>query len=193
VVSEEDQWVCLSPEPLPQFSFVEKYFEMDNLKLNRKEEWYTPEDLIIKVREVIGDIDLDPASTKQANEIIKARRFYSLEDDGLTKHWSGVVYCNPPYNKNIGKFGLKLLDHYEANEVDRAILLVKSQGTDTRWFQRMLEVCTTCFVKGRIRFWTIEGEGNFNPTFGSVFFYMGEDKQIFESHFQDIGVVVSKL
>lgn len=45
-----------------------------------KEEWYTPEYIMELVWSVFGRFpDLDPASCEKANEIVKAKQFYTKE------------------------------------------------------------------------------------------------------------------
>src|SRR6266849_1217818 len=39
-------------------------------------EWYTPKKFIDAARKVLGEIELDPASSQQANRIVKATTFY---------------------------------------------------------------------------------------------------------------------
>jgi DNA N-6-adenine-methyltransferase (Dam) len=73
-------------------------------------EWFTPIEYVDRVRDVLGEIDLDPASHALAQKIIRAARFFTREDDGLTKDWSGRVWLNPPYAQPlIGQFVDKLV------------------------------------------------------------------------------------
>ena len=60
-------------------------------------EWYTPPSIIADVREVLGSIDLDPASCETANETVRATKWYGIDDDGLSQPWAGRIYLNPPY------------------------------------------------------------------------------------------------
>lgn len=80
----------------------------------RSDNWWTPPAVLDLAREVLGQIDLDPASCLQANAAVGATRYYTEADDGLTLPWAGTVWCNPPGgrrgNKSLaGLFWLKLI------------------------------------------------------------------------------------
>ncbi len=63
-------------------------------------EHYTQMDIAQLVHEVMGDIDLDPASCELANQQVGASAWYGpgspLGEDGLLEPWMGRVYLNPP-------------------------------------------------------------------------------------------------
>jgi len=59
-------------------------------------EHWTPQNIVELARETMGAIDLDPASSVEANQRIKANVFYTSEIDGFTKDWYGRVFLNPP-------------------------------------------------------------------------------------------------
>jgi len=53
---------------------------------NDSNEWYTPESLI---RKLDIKFDLDPATSVKANQIIKAKEIFTINEDGLLKDWGG--------------------------------------------------------------------------------------------------------
>lgn len=59
-------------------------------------EHFTPEAIVSAAREVLGDIDLDPASCARANDRVRAREFFDELRDGLAREWLGSVFHNPP-------------------------------------------------------------------------------------------------
>jgi hypothetical protein len=152
-------------------------------------EWYTPAKYVEAAREVMGGIDLDPASSKLANTVVKAKKYFTEKDDGLSQKWFGRVLNNPPYGDLGPKFVAKLIDEYENGEVSEAVLLVNPR-TDAAWFQNLFDY-TLCFTDHRIKFWK-DGGSSDSPTQGSVFVYLGMNKDKFSEVFGQFGAVVAK-
>lgn len=150
-------------------------------------EWYTPEKYIDLAREVLGAIDLDPASCELANETVKAERFYSEQDDGLTKEWTGRVWMNPPYGSDlIGQFTEKFAKEYTAGNITEGIVLVNN-ATETAWFCNMMTAASAVvFPRGRIRYNSPTKESN-APIQGQAFIYFGEHYNRFLDVFGKIG------
>lgn len=153
-------------------------------------EWYTPATCIDAARKVLGDIDLDPATSEIAQRTVQASTYYTADDDGLAKDWQGRVWMNPPYSADlVTQFVGKLCDHIEAGDVSSAIVLVNN-ATETRWLQRGLSmVSAVCFPAGRIKF--LDEEGNPGaPLQGQVFLYFGDETPSFAEVFKVFGAVL---
>lgn len=152
-------------------------------------EWYTPGQHIELARQVLGTIELDPASSHVANQTVKAERFFSQETNGLEKEWAGNVWLNPPYAQPaIAQFADKMVAEWQSCRVTAAIVLTHNY-TDTAWFQTLARAATAiCFTRGRVRFVSPAGELA-APTQGQAFFYFGPETDIFADVFGQIGFV----
>ena len=152
-------------------------------------EWYTPSKFIELARKVMGSIDTDPASSEKANETVGATTFYTAEDDGLTKTWTGNVWMNPPYSSElIAKFIEKIIS--ERSNYKQAIVLVNN-ATDTAWFHDLASIGTAaCFPRGRIKFNTPEKEVKGTPLQGQAIIYIGTMPEVFLHEFRTVGWVV---
>lgn len=150
-------------------------------------ERYTPEQYIEAARKVLRRIDLDPATTHQAQKTVQAEQFFTAKDDGLAQEWHGNVWLNPPYHRELApKFISKLVDEFTAGRVKAAILLTNN-STDTDWFITAISACAgICFTHGRINFHVPSGP-DVLPTQGQAFFYFGDNVQRFEDVFCVIG------
>ena len=151
-------------------------------------ERYTPARFVEAVREVLGQIDLDPASSAIAQGIVKAKDFFSERDDGLAQPWRGCVFLNAPYSRDLlPRFVSKLNTEIQCGNTTQAVLLTNA-GTDTDWFDTALRTCSSvCFTNGRIRFLLPNNEEIGTPTQGQCFFYFGTQPDRFEQVFHRIG------
>lgn len=159
-----------------------------------RHEWYTPAEYIDAAREVMGGIDLDPASCEFAQETVKADRFYSKDQDGLAQPWKGRVWLNPPFESAlIGPFIAKLLSEYQSGAVQQAIVIT-NDSTDTTWFHELATAARViCFTKGRVKFQTpIYDPGN-SPQRGNAFTYLGDRPNAFVARFKPFGLVMTVM
>lgn len=155
-------------------------------------EWYTPPYIVGRVRNVLGTIDLDPASSLTANAIVRAEHYYNEGDGGLRQSWFGNVFLNPPYGTLVSPFTHKLVDEYERGSVKSAILLVAAR-TDTQWFQYFRDY-PRCFLRGRVRFIdSATGEVSGPAGFPSAVVYFGHDLSTFVTHFADLGDIYERI
>jgi hypothetical protein len=156
-------------------------------------EWFTPAMYILAARQVMGGIDLDPATHAEAQKTVQAERFYTAADDGLAQEWEGRVWLNPPYVQPlIEHFAIKLVEEVGSGRVSQAILLTHNY-TDTRWFHIAAATSAMiCFTRGRIRFLDIDGDECNTPTQGQAFFYYGANVEGFASVFRDFGLVLCR-
>lgn len=154
-------------------------------------EWYTPQEYIDAAREVLGEIDLDPASTETANSIVGATKIFTEEDNGLLQGWGGRVWMNPPYaSPLIRAFCAKLAAHYEQDDVTEAIVLVNN-ATETQWFNLLISVASAvCFPQGRVKFWAVDKEAA-TPLQGQAVIYIGRKPLAFKAAFAHLGWIAS--
>lgn len=160
-------------------------------------EWYTPAKYIEAVREVLGDIDLDPASSVQANAVVRAAEIFTQFDDGLAREWRGRIFMNPPYGRTpehrslAGAFCNKAIEQFNAGNVEAGIILVNSLHSQS--WQAPLYDHAVCFVNHRIHFVSADGEENEAPTFQNIFVYLGRDVLKFAAVFSRFGYVMQKI
>ena len=156
-------------------------------------EWYTPVQYIDAAREVMGEIDLDPATSEFGQGRIKAKKYYTVENDGLKQSWCGKVWMNPPYSQpEIKYFISKLISELGAKNTKEAIVLTHNY-TDTEWFHGLISVADCiCFTKGRIKYEKHDGTIAC-PTQGAAFFYTGCNEKKFREVFSRFGFVCETI
>jgi len=112
------------------------------LYTSNKDDWETPQELFDELDREFH-FTLDVCATE---DNAKCDRFYTKENDGLSKDWlDEMVFMNPPYGREIGKWVEK------ASQYKVAALL--PARTDTKWFHDYIyNKAEIRFIKGRLKF-----------------------------------------
>lgn len=185
---------------------------MSNILLSSESnEKYTPVEILQAVWNVMGSIDLDPASNEKVNEIIKASRYFDSEVNGLDQEWRGKVFLNPPGGKTGNKSNAimwfeKLLDDYDEGLVTEAIYLGFSLEQLAR--HEAFFTLPICFVhkiataecvtgSGRIKFLDENLKVQASPTHSNFITYLPPHErkearskiELFASEFDKFGIV----
>lgn len=108
--------------------------------------WETPQDFFDGL-DAQYKFDLDACALP---ENAKCSRYYTPDQDGLTQPWTGTVWCNPPYGRQIGSWVEKAA--HSAAEGATVVMLLPAR-TDTKWFHRYIYgKAEIQFVAGRLKF-----------------------------------------
>ena len=128
-------------------------------------DWLTPPDLVKK----LGEFDLDPCSPINP-PFVHAKNNLTVKENGLNKIWFGRVYMNPPYGKGMEMWIEKLKNH------GNGIALIFAR-TETKVFFNFIwdYADAVLFVKGRIKFFNLEGKQVGTPGAPSVFIAYGKE------------------
>ena len=182
-------------------------------------EYYTDPRIVNAAREVMGTIDLDPATSLLANAFgVYADKIFTREDDGLSRDWFGNVWLNHPFHrgenpcpkdrdkckKNVCKkrghidaaipsnsqWINKAVEEYQSGRA-KAITNICFSSTSETWFRPLLDF-PQCYLTPRTQYYKPDGTIERGVTKGSVVTYMGPDPSRFKRIFQDkykLGVV----
>ena len=168
-----------------------------NVKSKRdSDSWFTPPEYLDTVRTVIGNIDLDPFTSKRANEIVGATNIFTHENSAFEHDWNVAeqvrVFMNPPYSAGMCSRSVNcFIDQYEAKHFVEGIVLVNN-ATDTRWFSALVKSCSAiCFTNHRISFWNADRKNISGNTRGQAFFYFGKKRIKFKKAFEKHGFVLA--
>lgn len=183
---------------------------MNNRLTTRSVEHYTPREVVEAARELMGGIDLDPASCEAANRVVRATRIHTEEDNGLDYTWWGKVFLNPPgggLNTKSANWGWAKDKKTRSNAVLwwRTLCEQFAEGnvTEAIFLGFSLEIMQTSQGEGfapvqafphvvpvnRIRFLTPDGVGE-QPTHSNVIVYLGTNVGGFRDIFGKFGYVV---
>jgi len=107
--------------------------------------WATPQEFFDRLDAVHG-FTLDACAN---SENAKCDRYFTKEQDGLAQSWGGVVWMNPPYGREIGRWMRKA---YEASQQGATVVCLVPARTDTRWWHDYAIKGSIEFIRGRLKF-----------------------------------------
>lgn len=110
-------------------------------------EWGTPQSFFNELNKEFN-FTLDPCSTHENAKCIK---HFTKEEDGLKQDWSkDIVFCNPPYGKELPLWVEKA---YNENKKGSFVVMLIPARTDTRYFHDYIyKQHEIRFIKGRLKF-----------------------------------------
>ena len=114
---------------------------------SKNNDWSTPQDFFDNLNQEFN-FTLDPCADIYNH---KCEKYYTEEDDGLSKSWEGeIVFCNPPYSD----CALWIEKCYnEAQKPNTTIVALIPARTDTRYFHKYIyNKAEIRFIKGRLKF-----------------------------------------
>lgn len=117
--------------------------------------WETPLELFREWDEKYN-FTLDVCATPK-NALVD--EFFSEEDDGLSKDWSGVCWMNPPYGRAIKLWVAKA--YQESLKGATVVALIPARTDTSYWHQYIFPFADTHFLRGRVRF--LQDGAKFGP------------------------------
>jgi hypothetical protein len=110
--------------------------------------WLTPPHIV----EALGPFDLDPCAAPEPRPWATAADHICLPQDGLSHHWHGRVWLNPPYSSEAVKWLRKMARH----GMGTALVFAR---TETGWFVETVwrEASAILFIEGRLYFHRPDG------------------------------------
>ncbi len=120
-----------------------------NTKLHFSSEtdnWATPLAFFELMNQRHGPFDLDVCAS---HTNAKCGRYYTADDDSLTKDWVGKCWMNPPYGRGIGAWMKKA---YESSIAGATVVCLVPARTDTAWWHDYAMRGEIEFIRGRLKF-----------------------------------------
>ena len=110
--------------------------------------WSTPNDFFDKLNDEFH-FTLDPCST---HENAKCYKHFTEDENGLLQDWGNeVVFCNPPYGRQIKDWVKK--SYEESQKGNTTVVMLIPARTDTIYFHEYIyHKAEIRFIKGRLKF-----------------------------------------
>ena len=119
------------------------------------DEWYTPAWVLDLARQILGGIDLDPASSPTAQRAVQAAAYFTQADDGYRQPWRGRVWLNPPFSE-AERWARRLAAAYVDGDVTTGLLLVNS-APGYNWYEQLVDAWPAIQFRKRLAFTRADG------------------------------------
>ncbi|MGL5059059.1 MAG: DNA N-6-adenine-methyltransferase [Microcoleus sp.] len=169
----------------------------------------TPQSVIEAAHQVMGWINLDPASSRDFNERVRAAFYYTKEQNGFTKNWydAQTIFLNPPgsqstlgqpKNPSCHQWLDKLVETKQTYLSLEQAIYVGYNGPETLsrrpWHCRSADAVLWTSVEGTATeeegFIKSSGRVKFasdRPYFPSIILYFGWNSEGFREYFAKFG------
>jgi ParB-like chromosome segregation protein Spo0J len=175
---------------IPQFDKTVGLDGKSRSAAGMSQERYTPVGIVDAVRKVLKQIDLDPASSREANKIVKASTYFTRETNGLGRCWRGKVFLNPPF-ATWGEWLAKLETEMAAGRVKQAVII---GPPNIGAFRPLLLRGGLLFVPTeRPKFYDPIEDRLVFPPFGSLVCYLGAERDRFVEVFGEQGLILRQV
>lgn len=109
----------------------------------------TPPAFLDPLAEAVGGFDVDPASGAEPEPL--ADTTYTIEEDGLSQDWTGIVWVNPPFS-DMMPWVEKIIDEISSDRVESILLLCKGDSSTNWWQKAAKEATLITAVDHRLQF-----------------------------------------
>jgi hypothetical protein len=165
--------------------------------IGNSRDWCTPPKYVRAVKEMLGEICLDPCSNGWSS--VGAKTEWRLpDDDGLRQVWNfPTIYVNPPYGSDKDR-GTRII-HWLAKCAEarrqfgsEVIALIPVAGNTSHWKLHVWpEAASVCFLYDtRVRFLVDGRDDGKGAPMACAIVYWGTDKGRFTKIFREHGAVV---
>jgi phage N-6-adenine-methyltransferase len=128
------------------------------------DQWATPQALFDKIDAEFG-FDVDVCALP---ETAKCDKYYTPEIDGLSQEWTGTVWMNPPYGREITKWMHKA---YESSRKGATVVaLIPNRSNAPWWHEYVMRADEIRFIRKKVSFVAPDGHAGADtcPFWGSV-------------------------
>lgn len=106
-------------------------------------EWTTPQPLFNSLDKIFH-FTLDAAATA---DNAKCAKFYTAKQDALAQEWRGVVWCNPPYGRGLGRWVEKACESRAT-----VVMLLPAYTANAWWHEFVVPRGEVILLRGRVQY-----------------------------------------